>query len=149
MAVVLALPIAAFAQEAVLSGTITDTTGGALPGVSVTATHEASGNTFTAVTDQRGEYRISLRIGTYRVAAELSGFNSVNRTGLELLVGSQPSSTCSWRRHRAGVGDGSPRKRRSSITQSKLGATSISGRCRSCRSTAATGSILTHAGASP
>ncbi len=33
----LALPISAYAQEATLSGTITDSTGGVLPGVTVTA----------------------------------------------------------------------------------------------------------------
>ncbi len=84
---ILASPIAAHAQEATLSGAITDTTGGALPGVTITATHEASGNVFTAVTDGRGEYRIPLRVGTYRLTVDLSGFNTVNRTGLELLLG--------------------------------------------------------------
>src|SRR5256712_8360226 len=84
---ILASPVAARAQEATLSGAITDTTGGALPGVTITATHEASGNVFTAVTDARGEYRIPLRVGTYRLTVELSGFNAVNRTGLELLLG--------------------------------------------------------------
>ena len=49
---IVALPIAAHAQEATLGGTVTDTTGGVLPGVTVTATHPASGNTFVAVTDQ-------------------------------------------------------------------------------------------------
>jgi len=34
---VLALPAMAFAQDAVLTGTITDSTGAVLPGVSVTA----------------------------------------------------------------------------------------------------------------
>ena len=86
---ILALPITGYAQEATMSGTVTDSTGGVLPGVAITATQEASGNTFTAVTDERGEYRIPLRVGPYRVTAELSGFNTVNRTGLELLVGQQ------------------------------------------------------------
>ena len=39
-----AMPVLAHAQEATLSGTVTDTTGGALPGVTVRAVHEASGN---------------------------------------------------------------------------------------------------------
>ena len=38
-----ALPVCAFAQEAVLTGTITDSTGAVLPGVTVTAVHQASG----------------------------------------------------------------------------------------------------------
>ena len=82
-----ACPLTAFAQDATISGIITDSTGGTLPGVSVTATNEATGNTFTAVTDERGAFRVPVRVGAYRISAELSGFNTVNRTGLELLVG--------------------------------------------------------------
>ncbi|HYS25403.1 MAG TPA: hypothetical protein VEP46_07360, partial [Vicinamibacterales bacterium] len=51
VAAMIALPAFAFAQEATLSGTITDSTGGVLPGVTVTALHEATGNTFLAVAD--------------------------------------------------------------------------------------------------
>src|SRR5919109_42087 len=69
----LLLPPLASAQEAVLSGTVSDTTGGVLPGVVVTAVHEASGNSFEAVTDDAGGYRISVRIGTYRLRPELTG----------------------------------------------------------------------------
>ena len=83
----LALAVPAYAQEATMSGTVTDSTGGVLPGVTVTAVHEASGNTFQAVTDSRGVYRIPVRIGVYRLTAELAGFSTLTRTGLELLVG--------------------------------------------------------------
>ena len=83
----LVLPPLAFAQEAVLSGTITDSTNAVLPGAMIRAINEASGNTFEAVADQRGGYRIPVRIGTYRLTAELSGFSTVTRTGVELLVG--------------------------------------------------------------
>src|SRR6266508_2943832 len=84
---ILALPVSGFEQEATLSGTVTDTTGGVLHGVTVTAVHEMSGNTFLGVTDERGIFRIPLRTGTYRITAELPGFTTVNRGGLELLVG--------------------------------------------------------------
>ena len=83
----LLLPAAAFAQEAVITGTITDSTGGVLPGVTVTAVNEASGNMFEAVTDARGVFRIPARIGTYRVAAVLPGFADAVRTGLLVSVG--------------------------------------------------------------
>jgi hypothetical protein len=83
----LALPGAASAQEAVLSGTVTDATGAILPGVAVSALHEATGNRFTAVTDARGMYRIPARVGAHQITAELQGFTTVTRTGVQLLVG--------------------------------------------------------------
>ena len=70
-----------------MSGTMTDSTGGVLPGVTVTAVHEVSGNTFQTVTDSSGGFRFPVRTGTYRITAELSGFTTINRSGLELLVG--------------------------------------------------------------
>src|SRR5215510_11701368 len=82
----LALPAAALAQEAVLSGTVTDSTGGVLPGVTITATHTATGNTFVAVTDERGGYRVPVRVGLFKVDAELPGFGTVTRQ-IELLIG--------------------------------------------------------------
>jgi hypothetical protein len=87
----LALPAAGVAQEAVLTGTVTDSTGGVLPGVTVTAVHEATGNRFVGVTDERGTYRIPARIGGYLITAELSGFTTVSRTGLQLQVGQAAS----------------------------------------------------------
>jgi hypothetical protein len=83
----LALPVLASAQEATLTGTITDSTGGVLPGVTVVAINEASGNQFESVTDGRGIYRIPARVGMYRITATLTGFSTVNRTGVDLLVG--------------------------------------------------------------
>src|SRR5258705_5589698 len=78
----------AFAQEATLNGTISDQTNSVLPGATITAVHEASGNTFVATTDDRGFYRLPLRTGVYRLNAELAGFANVNRS-VELLVGQQ------------------------------------------------------------
>lgn len=78
---ILAAPAVGYAQEAVLTGAVTDATGGVLPGVTVTALLEATGNTFVAITDERGAYRVPLRVGMYRIAAELQGFT----TGFRLL----------------------------------------------------------------
>ncbi|MEW5984551.1 MAG: TonB-dependent receptor [Acidobacteriota bacterium] len=83
----LAVPVAVCAQEAVLNGTVTDATGGVLPGVTVTATNEATGNTFMAVTDEGGRYRIPVRTGAFRLVCELAGFATVSRTGVRVLVG--------------------------------------------------------------
>jgi hypothetical protein len=78
-----------YAQEAFLSGTVVDSTSGVLPGVVIHAVLEASGNDFETVTDGTGSYRLPLRIGSYRVSAELEGFATFTRTGLEVLVGQQ------------------------------------------------------------
>src|SRR5262245_1573992 len=83
----LALPLTAFAQEATLSGTVMDSTSSVLPGVTVTAVHQATGNRFVAVTDGRGSFRLPVRIGEYVVTAELQGFTTVTRGGLQSLVG--------------------------------------------------------------
>ena len=86
LAVLALLPAGAWAQEATLSGTITDSTGGVLPGVTITATHTATGNTFVAVTDEKGGYRVPVRVGMFKVDAELPGFGTVSRQ-VEILVG--------------------------------------------------------------
>ena len=84
----LALPALGYAQtEAIITGTVVDQTGGVLPGVTVTATHEATGNTFVAVTDERGAFRMQTRVGAYRITLELQGFQTITRTGLNLLAG--------------------------------------------------------------
>jgi len=86
MLLILFLPAIAAAQESTINGTVTDSTGGVLPGVTVSALHEASGNTFVAVTDERGDFRLPVRVGNYRITAELAGFTTVNRT-LQILLG--------------------------------------------------------------
>jgi len=82
-----ALPQPTSAQEATLNGSVRDNTGGVLPGVTVTATHEAAGTTYIGVTDAAGLYRIVLRAGVYRISGELTGFTTVVRPGVEMLVG--------------------------------------------------------------
>ena len=83
----LVLPVMAYAQEATLTGTVTDSTGAVLPGVTITAVNDATGNTFNAVTDERGIYRIPVRVGALSDHGGASGFTTVQRTGVQLLVG--------------------------------------------------------------
>src|SRR4249920_2512156 len=85
----LALPLMAHAQEATLLGAVKDNTGGVLPGVTVTAINEASGISFVSVTDERGLYRLPVRAGVYKISAELAGFTTAVRPGVELLLGRQ------------------------------------------------------------
>jgi hypothetical protein len=85
----LALPLVAHAQDTTLLGTVRDNTGGVLPGVTVTATNEAQGTTFVGITDERGLYRIVVRPGVFRITADLSGFTTAARPGIEILLGRQ------------------------------------------------------------
>src|SRR5438105_408231 len=84
--IIFALPVAGYAQDSVMTGTVIDSTGGVLPGVTVTATNVDSGNTFVAVSDDRGNFRLPVRIGNYRLTIELTGFATVNRS-IQMLVG--------------------------------------------------------------
>ena len=84
--VLLSMPSLASAQDATLTGTVKDSSGGVLPGVTVTALHEASGNTFVAVTDSVGAFRLSMRTGAYRITVELPGFATIVRS-VNLLLG--------------------------------------------------------------
>ena len=83
---IIALPAVGYAQDPIMTDTCTDSTGGLVPGVTVTATNIESGNTFVAISDERGDFRLPVRIGNYRITAELTGFTTVNRN-LQMLVG--------------------------------------------------------------
>jgi carboxypeptidase family protein len=77
------------AAPAGIIGQVTDGTGAVLPGVTVAATSPAlQVPSITAVTDARGEYRLTpLPIGTYTVTYELVGFQNVRRENVRLTVG--------------------------------------------------------------
>src|SRR6266850_258133 len=83
---VLLFPALVFAQEATVTGTVVDATGGVLPGVTVTVVNITTGNNFLGVTDERGTYRVPVRVGVYRMAMELPGFATVAQS-FEALVG--------------------------------------------------------------
>src|SRR5262245_33285618 len=76
----LCLPVLAHAQDisvsALISGTVTDSSGAVLPGATVRAVHEATGNSFETVTDERGIYRLPVRVGRVQVAITLTGFTT-------------------------------------------------------------------------
>ena len=83
----MALPLTAAAQNITgqITGRVTDSSGGTLPGVSVTVVNENTGLSVTRVTDATGVYVFTnLPVGSYSVAAELEGFRKVQRTGFQL-----------------------------------------------------------------
>ena len=66
-----------------LTGTVTDPSGGVLPGVTVTAVSLQTGLTQQTVTGTTGEWRIpALQIGTYEILFELDGFKKLARSGV-------------------------------------------------------------------
>jgi hypothetical protein len=82
----------AFAQTTALSGlegTVTDESGGVLPGVTVTISSPALQTPeMTSVTDSQGRYRFTaLPAGVYGADFALSGFRPLKREGLRLSVG--------------------------------------------------------------
>ena len=88
----LAIGTAAFAQSTAINGTIEgtvkDTQGALLPGVTVTVTNIDTGDQRVVVTNESGLYRAPLlSLGTYRAAAELQGFKKFEQTGVSLRAG--------------------------------------------------------------
>lgn len=92
MALTMASALPVFAQSQAINGTIegtvADPSGGVLPGVTVTVTNVDTGAERTVVTNESGIYRAPLLpLGTYKVAAELSGFRRFEQTGVSLAAG--------------------------------------------------------------
>ncbi|HEV8658030.1 MAG TPA: TonB-dependent receptor [Thermoanaerobaculia bacterium] len=78
------------ASGAALSGRVTDSSGAAVPGVTVTAMNTQTGLQRVAVTAADGAYRFpSLPVGTYRVTTELPGFATVTTEKVELNVATE------------------------------------------------------------
>src|SRR6476659_9702230 len=79
LALGLLAPATAFAQTgaASLTGIVTDASGAAVPGATVTATDQATNVAYTAVSNEAGNYTVtSMPVGTYVVRAELSRFKA-------------------------------------------------------------------------
>src|SRR5262249_3952444 len=88
----LAASVPALAQSTAPNGTIegiiVDTSGGVLPGVTVTVTNVATGAERSVTTNEKGLYRAPLLpLGKYRVVAELQGFKKFEQTDISLSVG--------------------------------------------------------------
>jgi hypothetical protein len=82
-------PITCWAQTSAIVGTVTDTSGGTLPGVTVEASSPALiERVRSAITDERGMYQVGdVRPGIYTVTFTLPGFSTVKREGIELPSG--------------------------------------------------------------
>jgi hypothetical protein len=99
----LALPLTAFAQEATLSGTVMDSTSSVLPGVTITALHQATGNRFVAVTDGQPRYsrdsiaEFSMFAGTEPWRASMMPMQLAQLNDTFLSHRNSPPAFKSWR----------------------------------------------------
>ncbi len=86
----LLLTVAAQAQEARLSGSVTDPIGAALANVEVTITQTARNITFKTTTAADGRYRFpQLPIGTHQVKAEAPGFKTFVQSDVVLTTNAE------------------------------------------------------------
>jgi hypothetical protein len=87
LAVVGAPPALAQESRGSMSGTVKDNSGGALPGVTVTATKRDTNQATSTVTNETGAFNLLfLQPGIYTVSAELSGFKKTVRDNVEVRV---------------------------------------------------------------
>ncbi|MFI5198421.1 MAG: TonB-dependent receptor domain-containing protein, partial [Thermoanaerobaculia bacterium] len=85
-------PLLAQSSTGSISGTIADAAGGPLPGASVTARNVKTGAVRTTVSNTSGAFTFPiLSVGVYNVTAELSGFTSSTKPGIELNIGGDVS----------------------------------------------------------
>ena len=76
------------ADTALIVGTVSDTTGAVIPGVTVTFNHVETGTVYTSETNESGNYRSNpLRIGNYIVVVEAEGFKAYSGSGITLSIG--------------------------------------------------------------
>src|SRR6185295_11496421 len=87
--VAIAVPVRGQTPSGEISGTVVDTSGLAVPGVSITLTNPATNVVRSVQTNESGLYVIAaIPPGTYDVKAELSGFGTVERKSIVVQVGS-------------------------------------------------------------
>jgi len=78
-------PALAQSTSATVGGTIDDGTGALMPGVTVTATNNATGVVTTVLSNEAGTYNFaSLPPGAYKVSAHLPGFQTSTFTDVQL-----------------------------------------------------------------
>ncbi len=77
-------------STATMFGTVTDSTGAAVPGATVTITQTETHTVRAVKTENDGAYRADfLPVGPYRVAVAAPGFKTLERTGITLTVTEQ------------------------------------------------------------
>src|SRR5215469_7764250 len=71
-----------------ISGTVTDPTGAAVPGATVTATSASTDAAVKTTTNEQGGYALpSMLAGSYRISVTKTGFRTESRSGVEVNAG--------------------------------------------------------------
>ena len=75
------------ATDAILVGSVTDSSSAAVAGVNITATNRDTGVKYTSVTNAEGQYRLNnIPVGSYTVAAAKAGFSTASTSGVDLQL---------------------------------------------------------------
>src|SRR5919201_1733180 len=85
----LLLSSTAFAQSdrGTMTGTVSDTTGAVIPGVSIVATNVETSARYETASTETGNYTLAqLPSGLYQLSADLPGFKKYVRQGISVLV---------------------------------------------------------------
>src|SRR5438067_4502591 len=79
------IPLFSQSSNGRISGTVADSSGAVVPGITVTATNTATGVVTTVLSNDAGVYNFaSLLPGTYRVSASLAGFRTQTFNDVQL-----------------------------------------------------------------
>src|SRR6059036_2509085 len=82
--------VSAQTSTATILGTVKDTSGALVPGVSITVKHTESGLTRSVVSGERGGYNVPLLpVGAYEITTAMPGFKQQVRSGINLVVGQE------------------------------------------------------------
>jgi len=86
LAVLISIPLlVVYGAGGRIEGKITDPKGAAIPGATVTVTNQTTKQTFSAVTDPQGKYKVeALPAGTYDVSVSAKGFKESSQAGVKV-----------------------------------------------------------------
>src|SRR2546427_10064641 len=77
-------------STATILGTVKDTSGALVPGVSITVKHTERGLMRSVMSGERGAYTVPLLpVGAYEITTTMPGFKQVVRSGINLVVGQE------------------------------------------------------------
>src|SRR5712671_1630104 len=86
-------PVSCAQGDAAIQGAVSDSSGGAVPGVTIRIKNVETGAERNLVTDEAGRYNAAaLPAGRYEVRAEKTGFRSEDKTGISLVLGQRETT---------------------------------------------------------